>query len=252
MIAITRSVSARLDRCQLSFVDRSPLDLKLAQTQHANYCDALKRLGCRMIVLPPLDELPDAVFVEDTAVVLDELAIMTRPGAVVRRAESKSVAVALAAFRRLEWIDGEGTLDGGDVLRIDRTVYVGLSARSNADGIAQLAALVEPLGYTVRAVPTRGCLHLKSAVTQVAERTVLLQPEWVDAEPFSEYEIITVDSTEEHAANALRVGSTLVYPSCFPRTAARLTAADISLSLVDVSELQKAEGAVTCCSLLFA
>ena len=196
--------------------------------------------------------MPDAVFVEDVAVVVDEIAVMTRPGAPSRRAEGARVAAALTQFRALLHIEAPGTLDGGDVLRIGRTLYVGRSQRSSDAGIAQLRALLAPFGYFTHAVDTHACLHLKSAVTQAAGNTVLLQPAWVDRAAFAEYHVIEIDPTEPHAANVLRIGATLVMPDCFPRTRARLAAAGIEVVGVDVSELQKAEGAVTCCSIVFA
>ena len=250
MIAITREVSASLARCELSFVERVPIDLGLARVQHRAYCDALAALGCEVVALPADEAHPDAVFVEDVAVVIDEVAVMTRPGAPSRRGEGDAVAMALAPYRTLRAIEAPGTLDGGDVLRIGRRVFVGESARSNADGIAQLRAILAPHGCSVEGVPTRGCLHLKSAVTALDDDTVLLQPAWVDRAPFAGYRIVEVDPAEEHAANALRVGARVISPACFPRTHARMRAAGFEVVPVDVSELQKAEGAVTCCSLV--
>ena len=251
-VAIVRQVGEELAHCELSFVAREPIDPGRAAAQHAGYRDALLALGCELIELPALAGHPDAVFVEDTALVFDELAVLTRPGAPSRRGEVDSVAEALGLFRPLARIEAEGSIDGGDVLRIGREVYVGASARSNAEGVRQLAALLQPHGYRVQRVPMRDCLHLKSAVTRVDAETVLVQPRWLDAAPFSQYRRIEVDPAEEHAANALLAGSGLVYPDCFPRTRERLERAGIAVTAVDVSELQKAEGAVTCCSLLVA
>ena len=251
LLALTRDVSASLADCQLSFVPRTGIDLALARAQHQAYCDALSALGCEVRVLPALDDLPDAVFVEDVALVLDEVAVLTRPGAPSRRAEVEPMASVLAGFRPLLRITAPGTLDGGDIVRIGRDVYVGRAARSNAEGIAQLATLLAPFGYRVQGVATQGCLHLKSAVTAVADDTLLVQPEWVDSSVFAGYRLIEIDPTEEHAANAVRIGDTVVHPDCFPRTRERLERAGIAVSAVDVSELQKAEGAVTCCSLVF-
>lgn len=251
-VAIVRGVSEALADCQLSFVERAPIDPARAARQHAAYVEALLGLGCEVIELPALAGYPDSVFVEDTAVVLDELAILTRPGAASRRGEVDTVSEALGQFRSLARIEGEATLDGGDVLRIGKSIYVGRSARSNAAGIRQLGALVADYGYTVEAISTRDCLHLKSAVTQVDDGTVLVQPRWIDPAPFAALRRIEVDPGEEHAANALLAGSGLVYPNCFPRTRERLEKAGIRVTPVDVSELQKAEGAVTCCSLLLS
>jgi len=254
IVAIVREVPEALARCELSFVERTHIDLALARRQHEAYGEALRARGCELQQMRPLDEFADSVFVEDTALVFDELAVLTRPGAPSRRAEVESVGAALARYRQLARIEAEGTIDGGDVLRIGRRVYVGRSARSNDEGIRQLTALLQPHGYSVQAVTTRECLHLKSAVTQVAPDTILVQPRWLDesGSPFTGYQRIEVDPSEEHAANAVLVNGGIVYPDCFPRTRVRLEQAGIEITAVDVSELQKAEGAVTCCSLLVA
>ncbi len=251
LIAITREVSPRLAACELSFVEREPIDVERALAQHHEYQRVLTTLGCEVRVLDTQLDMPDSVFVEDVAVVLDEVAVMTRPGAPSRRDEGASIAEVLRRYRPLRAIEAPGTLDGGDVLCIGRSVYVGESARSNATGIAQLRAILNEFGYTVIGMPTHGCLHLKSAVTALDNETVLLQPAWVERARFEHYRIIEVDTAEEHAANVLRIGAALVMPACFPRTRQRLLDAGYDVTAVDVSELQKAEGAVTCCSLVF-
>lgn len=251
LLAITRGVSARLAEGELSFVAREPIDLALAQRQHQLYVDALRALGCRVLELPAEDGLADSVFVEDTAVVVDEVAVITRPGAPSRRAETASIAAALAPHRPLREIVAPGTLDGGDVLVIGRQVFVGASARSNAAGIEQLRALLAPFGYGVQAVPMHDCLHLKSAVTAVTADTVLINPDWVDVRPFEAYRQLRIDPAEPHAANALRLPGGVIHPAGFPRTRQRLEQAGVAVTEVALSELQKAEGAVTCCSLVF-
>ena len=248
--AITRDVSPGLAACELSFVERAPMDLRRAQLQHAAYCRALEELGCDVIRLPALTGFPDSVFVEDVALVFDEVAVATRPGAATRRDEGEAVLDVLGGLRRMLRIEAPGTLDGGDVLRMGRRVFVGISARSNEAGRIQLGELLAPFGYGVEGVDMRDCLHLKSAVTQIAEDAVLINPAWVDVAPFAEYRQIEVDPAEPHAANALRLGTALLYPQGFPRTLARLRAAGIEVHTVDLSELQKAEGAATCCSIL--
>ena len=250
-IALTRDVSPDMGSCELSFVGRSEIDVGLARLQHQNYQQALAGLGCKVISLPALADMPDAVFVEDTALVLNEIAISTRPGAASRRAEVASVAEALVPYRRILSITEPGTLDGGDILVSGRKIFVGLSARSNSEGIRQLGELVEEYGYHVLALEINGCLHLKSAVTLLDDETVLVQPTWIDPDYFSDYRVIEVDKREEHAANALRAGSGVIYPSCFPHTLALIQDSEIEVTTVDVSELQKAEGAVTCCSIVF-
>jgi dimethylargininase len=249
--AITREVSPALAACELSYIPRVPIDVSLARTQHHAYQQALLSLDCQLLCLPVEPALADSVFVEDVAIVLDEVAILTRPGAASRRPEVATVAEALRHYRPLHAIEAPATLDGGDVLRVGRTLYVGESARSNAAGIAQLRQLLAAHGYTVEGVTTRGCLHLKSAVTALAEDTLLLQPAWVDRHRFEGLRIIEIDPAEPHAANVLRVGDWLIMPASFPRTRQRLLEAGFKVIAVDVSELQKAEGAVTCCSLVF-
>ena len=249
--AITRAVSPSIARCELSHLARVPIDLELARTQHDNYLRALERAGCDVLVLPAEVELPDSVFVEDVAIVLDELAVLTRPGAMSRRAEVASVADPLRRCRPLQAIEAPATLDGGDVLRIGRTLYVGQSARSNPDGLGQLRDRLAPFGSVVEGVPTRDCLHLKSAVTALSDDSVVLQPAWVDRERFAAFRIIEVDPAEAHAANVLRIGDELIMPASFPRTRQRLLDAGFQVTTVEMSELQKAEGAVTCCSLVF-
>jgi dimethylargininase len=250
-IAITRKVSAGISACELTHLERRTIDLERARAQHHAYDEALARAGCRVESLPALDELPDSVFVEDVAIVLDEIAIVTRPGAESRRPETAHIAPVLANYRRVTFIQAPGTLDGGDVLRLGRRIFVGRSGRSDESGIEQLRAVALPYGYTVTAVPVIGCLHLKSALTEVAPGVVLVNPAWVDARAFGDVRVIEIDPDEPYAANGLLVGGRLIYPTSFPRTGNRLEDAGIGIEAVDVSELQKAEGAVTCCSLVF-
>lgn len=250
-VAITREVSPSIASCELTHVTRQPIDLEAARAQHDSYVDCLRQLGCHVVALPAEPDLPDAVFVEDTAVVLDEVAMLTRPGAASRRREVPSVAQALAPFRPLVHITAPATLDGGDVMRLGRRIFVGLSGRTSREGLEQLASIATPLGYDVVAVAMEGCLHLKSAVTAVAADTLLLNPVWVDRAAFAGLEIVEVDANEPYAANSLLVGGSVIHPSAFPRTREKLVARGLDVRDVDVSELAKAEGAVTCCSLVF-
>ncbi len=250
-IALTRAVSPSLARCELTHLDRTPIDVERASAQHRAYEGLLEELGCRLVRPAPEPDLPDAVFVEDTAVVLDELAVITRPGAASRRAETASVASALAAHREVVAIGEPATLDGGDVLVVGRRVVVGRSTRTNRDGFEALRAILGPRGYTVAAADVGGCLHLKSAITRVGEDTMLLNPEWVDRAAFPGARFVETHPEEPAAANALLVGATVVFPEAFPRTRERLERAGIGIAPVDASELAKAEGGVTCCSLVF-
>ncbi len=249
-LALTRPVSPAIVRCELTHLDRVPIDLERARAQHAEYEAGLRALGCVVEQVPAAPELPDAVFVEDAAVVLDEAAVITRPGAASRRPELAGVAEALARHRPLRRMAGPGTLDGGDVLRLGRTLFVGRSARSSADGIEELARLVVDLGYEVRGVDLAGCLHLKSAVCAVAHGTVLFNPQWIDPRVLGDVEAVAVDPAEPFAANALQVGEGVIYPAAYPRTRERLDARGIVVTPVPADELAKAEGGVTCCSLI--
>ena len=252
MHALIRPVSSAMARCELTHLARSPIDVALAREQHRRYADLLASLGCRLVELATEPDLPDSVFVEDTAVVLEEIAVITRPGAESRRPEVASVAGVLECHRRCVRIEGPGTLDGGDVLRVGRRIFVGQSGRSNADGIEQLAAAVVPYGYQVVPVPLRGCLHLKSAVTLVSADTLLINDDWVDRATWPGMRFVAVAPGEPHAANAICIGDTVVHAASGPRTGARIEAAGLRVLAVDLSELEKAEGAVTCCSVIFA
>jgi len=249
-IAITRAVSPAISRCELTHLSRSPVDFDLACAQHDAYERALRSAGCEVVSLPARPDLPDSVFVEDAAVALDGVAILTRPGAPSRRAEVDTVGEALAPYRPLARIEAPGTLDGGDVLTVGKMIYAGRSSRTNPAGVDQLRVLAARHGYEVRPVAVTGCLHLKSAATLVAPGTLLLNPAWVDPEAFHPHRIIEVDPAEPYAANALRIGSQVIYSSSYPRTRARLSAEGVAVVPVDVSEMEKAEGAVTCCSLV--
>jgi dimethylargininase len=251
LLALTRAVPAQIEACELTHLERQPIDLARARAQHAAYEAALTALGCRVVRLPEEPDLPDSVFVEDTAVVVDELAVLTRPGAASRRAEVATVQAALARHRRTASIEPPGTLDGGDVLRVSRALYVGRSGRTDDAGIRQLRDLLTPHGYSVTAVPFQGCLHLKTAVTEAAEGTVLLNPDWVDPAIFAGLTHIAVEPDEPMAANVLRVGNTVLCAAAYPRTADRLRRLGVAVQVVDASELAKAEGGLTCGSVIF-
>ena len=286
-IAITRAVSPALAKCELSYIDRQPIDAVLAAAQHDAYERRLAAHGCKVIRIAEAPDMPDGVFVEDAAVVLDDLAIITRPGAISRRAETTSVAAALERFRPLRTIEAPATLDGGDVLAIDGKLYIGLSQRTNTAAIRQINAVPSPAAEPalseaegrhplpreraaansepsplgeggpkgrVRGVPVRfqNCLHLKSAVTLIGERTLLMNPQWVDAGQFGDFEVIPVDDKEPFGANALRLDDILLYSASYPRTRRLLESRGFHVETLDLFELEKAEAGVTCCSLIFS
>jgi dimethylargininase len=248
--ALTRPVTAAIARCELTHLERSAIDLDAARGQHRSYERALEDAGCVIQRIAADEEWPDAVFIEDTAVVLDEVAIIARPGAASRRAEVDGVERALADHRTTTRIEAPGTLDGGDVLCIGRHILVGCSSRTDASGIEQLRSTVRRMGYHVRPIMVSGCLHLKSAVTAVTDDTLLVNREWIPDADLDGFELIDVDPDEPFAANMLRAGDRLIHAAAFPRTRARLERRGYAVIAVDLSELAKAEGAVTCCSLL--
>ncbi len=252
MIALLREVSPSLAACELSFLERAPIDVERARAQHAHYAAELTALGCSVEWLAPLPANADAVFVEDTAVVLPEVAVITRPGVASRRAEVESVAASLASHRPLRRITAPGTLEGGDVVRIDRTLYVGDSGRTNAAGIEQLKAALAPFGYRVTSVALRDCLHLKSAATFIAPDILIVNPAWVDPRVFDARTLVEVAEDEPFGANTLTVQGVTLLSAAFPRTEQRLRDAGIATRVLDVSELQKAEAALTCMSLILA
>lgn len=250
VIAITRQVSPRFDECEITHIERSPIDLDLARRQHALYVNALKQLGCNVIELPAEADLPDSVFVEDAAFILPEAAVITRPGADSRKPETESIIRALSPHLDLVQVCAPATVDGGDVLVLGKNIYVGLSTRSNQEAIDQINDLLQGYGYIARGVKTRGCLHLKSAVTRLDDRTLLINKDWVDPVHFADFDLIEVDPSEPYAANCLPIGAAIIFPAAFPKTLARLEVREYKITPVDVSELAKAEGAVTCCSLI--
>jgi dimethylargininase len=261
LTAITRAVSPAIVNCELSFIPRQPIDLQIACVQHRAYENLLEKLGARVVSLAAEPDLPDSMFVEDPAVVLDELAVIFPLGTESRRPEALSLAQTISKFRKLERVTLPGTLEGGDILRIGSRLFVGLTKRSNAEGVRQLATILGPHGYEVIGVEVTGCLHLKSAVTYIGRRpasgsratfaTLLANRAWFNTEPFTGFEWIDVDPAEPHAANALALGNTIIFPLSFPQTCARIEAAGFHVTPLDISELQKAESGLTCSSLIF-
>lgn len=250
LLAITREVSRSIIHCELTHLARTPIDLERARQQHAQYEAALKRLGAAVLSLREQPALPDSVFVEDTALIFEEFAVILRPGAESRRPETESIVHVLAPYRRLFRIEAPARVDGGDLLRVGNRVYLGLSTRTDANAAEQLQDLLKRFGYELSIVPVTGCLHLKSAVTQVGERTLLVNPAWVDESHFEGVKFVEIDASEPYAANAVLLGGPVIYPASFPKTQKRIERAGIEVVTVEADELAKAEGAVTCCSLL--
>lgn len=249
MRAIVRGVSPSMNRCELTYLERQEIDIGRAVAQHGAYVRCLRELGVSVDELPADPELPDCVFVEDPAVVVDEVAVIARMGAASRRPETIAMAQALGRYRPLHRMSAPATLDGGDVFRVGRTLFAGLSQRTNAEGIRQLREAVTPYGYEVQPVEVRGCLHLKSGACWIGGRTLLVNREWVDVTQFEGYDL--VDVQEPWAADVLVLGNVVLMPEGFPRTQAELTRSGFTVRSIDVSELQKAEAGVTCMSVIF-
>jgi dimethylargininase len=251
LAALTRAVSPTLESCELTWLPRRNIDIRRAVEQHREYERTLTELGLHVIPLPAEPEMPDAMFVEDPLLVLDELAIVTRMGCAGRRNESESLAAAISAFRSLRRLSEPATLEGGDVLRVGHDLFVGLSSRTNEAGISQLRAEVGPLGYRVHPVEIRGCLHLKSACCSIGDRRILANPAWLDVAPFHDFRVIHVAQDEPGAANVLRIGETVLMPASFPHTEQVLRREGLNVRTLDISELMKAEAAITCSSVIF-
>ena len=238
-----------MNRCELTYLERREIDISRAAEQHQNYVQCLRDAGLQVYELPADPRLPDSVFVEDPAVVVDEVAVIARMGAESRRGEAHAMAEALGRFRPVVRMTAPATLDGGDVFRVGQTLFAGLSQRTNAAGIAQLRDAVSPWGYEVRPVEVRGCLHLKSGACYVGGETLLVNRAWVDTSAFEDYDVVDVE--EPWAADVLALGNFVLMPEGYPKTKALLETAGFPVRTIDVSELQKAEAGVTCMSIIF-
>ena len=250
MLAFVREVSPRLAHCELTHLERGAIDPARATRQHGEYVSALASLGCEIEWLAPLPAQADGMFVEDTAVIVPEVAVVTRPGVASRRAETASVSTALARHVPVIELAAPACLEGGDVLRIGRRLWAGTGGRTNAEGVAQLAAALAPHGYRVDAVPLEGCLHLKSACSFIPPDTLLVNPEWADPAIFGTRVVIEVAEDEPYGANALSVGGRTLASTAYPKTLRRVAEAGIGVQPLEVSEIHKAEAALTCMSLL--
>jgi dimethylargininase len=251
-LAITRSVSPEIGRCELTFVEREPIDYALAVEQHGQYCAMLQDCGLEVEVLPADNRYPDCSFVEDAAVVFDELAVIANMGTSARRGEEVAVERALKSHRSIVKMHAPATLDGGDVLQMNRSVFVGLSARTNEAGVEMFRRTLMPLGYQVKPVPVKECLHLKSACATIDDYTILANPAWVDLEPFAGIRVVAVPVEEPRAVDVLRLTDLICMHSGFPRTRELVEALGVAVRTVDLSEFVKAEAGPTCLSILLS
>ena len=250
--AITRAVGTALGDCALTFLDREPIDLARAEAQHAAYNESLRRAGAIVEVVPADAALPDSVFLEDTAVVLEEAAVVARPGTPLRQREVPAIAAALSAYRKLLRIVTPATLEGGDVLRLGRDFYVGISSRTNDEGFSQFASIVRAFGYRATPIEVKGCLHLKTAVTALDAETLLVNPSWIDAAALPGVRQLVVPPDEPFGANALVVNGVVHLSARWKLTKKLVERSGFSVNALDVSEFEKAEAGLTCLSLIFS
>jgi dimethylargininase len=251
MIALTHIVSPNIDQCELSFLERSPINYDQAVSQHEQYCSLLRDCGIQVVELSVNRFYPDSTFIEDTAVVLDELAVMASMGIESRRREVRNVESVLTRYRHISHIKLPATLEGGDVLRIGKKIFVGISPRTNLAGADSLERILAPSGYQIIPVTVNGCLHLKSACIAIDHNTLLVNPHWLDLMPLRDLRIVPVPEDEQRAVNALRINNTICMHSGFPKTAELLGNLGFSLKTIDISELLKAEAGMTCSSIIF-
>ena len=250
MIALTHVISPNIDQCELSFLERSPINYKRAVEQHEHYCELLRDCGLEVIELSINRPFPDSTFVEDTAVVFDELAIMASMGVESRRREVPGIESVLGYYRDIRHIRLPGTLEGGDVLRIEKKIFVGISPRTNIAGFESIKEILEPFGYQAIPVAINGCLHLKSACVALDDETLLVNPRWLDLQPLRNFRIIPVPEDEPAAVNSLRINSTICMHSGHQKTIDLLINLKFSVKLSDISELLKAEAGMTCSSII--
>ena len=249
--AITHAVSPRIVDCELTFIDRSPIDLELAVRQHDNYCAVLERLGVRVERLSENESYPDSCFVEDTAIVVEELAVICSMGVSSRRGETRLIERELSRYRKTAHIRLPATIEGGDALRIGKKIFVGQTLRTNDQGIEELSKLLRPHGYTIVPVRTKGSLHLKSTCTAIDDETLFVNPEWVELDGLSGFNLVHTPPEEPGSANVLRVGTAVCVQAGFPQAAELISRFVERVEIIDTSELRKAEAGLTCSSIIF-
>jgi len=248
--AITRAISPFLINCELTHLDRKPIDFEKAEDQHTEYENALRKMGYTIRRLAETPHLADGVFVEDTAVVFPEIGIITRPGAASRRPETESMADVLKEYRELRFIQEPATIDGGDVLVIGKKIWIGNSTRTNKEAIRQVTDILKPFGYKVSGVPVTECLHLKTAIAVIEDDLLLINPKWVNPDIFPGFNCEFVHPDEPLGANVMRRGNWALCPSAFIHTLHWLSEKGYDVISLDQSELAKAEAGLTCCSVI--
>jgi dimethylargininase len=250
-VAITRKVPASFTRALAAQVPAEPIDVMLAREQHGEYRGALERCGLDVRALAADDTLPDCCFVEDTAVIADGVALVTRPGAEPRRAETEAVARLAGDYVEVVHMAAPATLDGGDVMRVGKTIFVGKSLRTSSSGIDRLSEVFAPRGYRIVPIALpHSVLHLKCVCAPLGDQRITLA-EGVPREPFAGLEIVTIPAAESYAANTLAIGRHALVSRGYPRTAEAIARAGYTVIELDTSEFRKADGALTCLSIVF-
>jgi dimethylargininase len=249
--AITHKVSPRIGECELTFVERTPIDYDLATRQHDEYEATLSTLGVEVTSLTGNAAYPDSCFVEDTAIVCDRLAVICSMGVESRRREPLLIARELEKYLELAWVSLPATIEGGDILLTGRRVLAGCSRRTNFEGIRELQRIVSAAGFDVLPLQTTGSLHLKSACTALDDETLLVNPDWIHMELLKDFRLIRTPPEEPGAANVLRVGKAICVQAKFPRTVELVQRVVDQVEVVDMSELRKAEAGLTCSSIIF-
>ena len=249
--AVTHAVSPNIGGCELTFMERVPIDYEVAVHQHEEYCRLLARRGVAVTTLYDNLSFADSCFVEDTAIVVDELAIIASMGVVSRRSETAAIASELAKYRELVCVSYPSTLEGGDVLQSGKNIFVGLSTRTNHRGIEEVVRILKALDYRVFPVPVRGSLHLTTACSLIDDETVLINPRWADADSFHNFRILNTPEDEPWAANTFRIGETVCLEASFQRTIELVHEVHDDLEVLNISEFLKAEGGLSCLSLIF-
>ncbi len=251
-VAFVRSPDASIGLCELTHLVRTEINFTLLKQQHNDYVEFLTKSKVEVHYLPHLNGSSDGVFVEDTSLVLDEVAIICHPGAESRKHEIQSVHEALKQYRNdISFITAPGTADGGDLLKIEKTIYIGDSTRTNKEAFHQFSSLLRHYGYEVKLIPVKDCLHLKTGVCYLGSDTVLINSKWIDPSLFQNLRVIEVDQNEPFAANAICIGNKIIHSSGNPKTKDKLISAGFEVESLCITELSKAEAGLTCLSLIF-
>jgi len=248
---VTHVVSPALQECELTFIESEPIKIEKAGEEHHHYCKMLEECGATVITLEENRALPDSVFVEDPIIVFDEVAVLSSMGAASRRKECTTLETFFRKYRDVKQISLPALIEGGDILKIGRRIYVGLSARTNNEGIKALRDIIEPLGYEVIPVRVSGCLHLKTGCTALDDNSILINPDWIETAPFQGFRIIETLPGEPFGANVLPIHDTICMNSAFPRTMEMVRSLGYQIRATDITEFVKAEAGLTCMSIPF-